>query len=446
MSGRKITVLGGGLAGLALAFEAGKRGIAAEVREASPVLGGLARSVRSEGFAFDLGGHRIFSHSADIIKWFMDLMGDRLHEVSRTSRILLGGRFFDYPLKPANAMFSLGPSKSVRIFSGYLKAAMSKGRPDRSFEDWIVNRFGRALFDIYFKPYTEKVWGLPCNEISADWASQRISLLNLYDAVKKAVFKPEKTPKTYASRFYYPAGGIGSIVDELARLAAGQGQQIVPGSRASSIRHKAGRIESVTFQGAGEIGVDHLVSTIPMTDLVKSLDPPAPAEVRSSAEALSYRAIICLFLMLDRKSVTKDTWIYIPDHGIPFSRIHEPRNWDPSMAPQGKTSLCLEVFCNPGDAVWNENPDGLFERCIGPLASMGFVSRGEVTAHLSEKVLNAYPVFKVGYKENLDRVLSYLAGFKNLTLLGRTGTYSYLNMDQVVEEAVSAAERLSRIG
>ena len=446
MSDKKITVLGGGLAGLAFAWEADKKGFPTEIHEADRHIGGLARTVGKNGYAFDLGGHRFFTDKEWIVDWVRDLLGDRLLEVPRKSRIYMAGRFFDYPLRPGNALWSMGAAMALKILAGYAISALRfpfKRLPDDSFEGWIINRFGRGLYEIYFEPYTEKVWGIPCSEISAEWAVQRISLMSLTDAVIKAVFQSEEGPKTYASRFYYPKGGVCGIPDELARRLSDAGHRIVTESRATRIVHRSGRVEAVQFGDGEETAVESVVSTIPVTDLVRMMDPPPPPEVMQAASMLSYRSIVCVFLLLDKPEVTDDTWIYFPDKETLFGRLHEPRNWDRSMVPEGKTSVCLEIFCNEGDDAWSMSDRDLLERCMEPLHRLGFVSREEVVDFFTERVPNAYPVFTVGYEENLERVFSFTGGIGNLELLGRTGAYLYHNMDQVIEDAIAKAEQIA---
>lgn len=435
---RSALILGGGLTGLTCADELTKTGVQVTLLEKQPVLGGLARNVLFDGGCFDLGGHRFFTGDRRMIDWLFELLGDRLLEVPRKSRIRLAGRYFDYPLRPFNALFGFGARRSARILADYLRAAWRRrlgGGTDLSLEDWVRGRFGRAMYELYFRPYSEKVWGLPCSQISGEWAAQRIQLLNLGDAVRRALL-PAGRPNTYASCFWYPRGGIGVIARTLADRVRERGGDIRTGREVTAVKRRDKRIEAV-IAGDESWSADVVISTLPLTDLARMLDTP-PDRVAP----LSYRALRCVFLTIDAPGVSDDSWLYFPEADVRFSRCHEPRNWDPGMAPPQKTSLCLEFHCGEGDAIWNLDPRRLAALCRDDLERLGLVAAGRIAGAHCENVSHAYPVFRVGFREQLAAVHEWLAAFDNLYPVGRTGAYRYENMDQVAAAAIALVRRL----
>ncbi len=436
---RTALILGAGLAGLTCAHELTRAGVAVTVLEKLPVVGGLARNVSYGGGRFDLGGHRFFTPKQELVDWLRGLVGDSLRQVGRKSRIRLGGRYFDYPLRPFNALSGFGLAGSARILADYaasrLRRALTTGE-EVSFEDWVVRRFGRRLFDIYFGPYTEKVWGLSCREISAEWAAQRIQLLNLSDAVVRALWRREDGPKTYAQSFWYPAGGIGVIGETLAACVREAGGVVRTDCAVERVTVRDGRVAEVAA-GGENWSADVVISTIPLTQLGHLVGAPADA-----LSLLSYRAIRCVYLVLAMPQVTDDSWIYFPERGIVFGRSHEPRNWGADLAPPGGTSLCLEVFCHEGDEVWQCDERELAARCIDDLARLGLIQAAQVTGAFSEHVPHAYPVYRVGFRQPLRAVLDHVQTVGNLHVLGRTGAYRYHNMDQVAEAALDLARKL----
>jgi len=436
---RAVLILGGGLAGLACADRLAAAGVAVTVLEKLPDVGGLARSIRFAGATFDLGGHRFFTEKPALLAWLRGVVGDGLREVERRSRILLRGRFFDYPLRPFNALSNFGARDSARIVADYLRCAVRRRRRaprESSFEEWIVNRFGPLLFETYFRPYTEKTWGLPCAEISAEWASERIQLLNLADAVWRTLPLVPR-PKTYATKFWYPTGGIGVVGERLAARLAAHGGTIVGDATVESLRVRDGRVAGVVANGRA-YEADAVISTLPLTALCRMLGAPDEATL----SRLSYRAIRCVCLVIDGARVTDDTWLYFSEAGVVFGRSHEPGNWDPTLAPPSGTSLCLEVFCNEGDDLWRRDEAELVDACVRDLRRLGLLRHGGEIQGRCVNVPHAYPVFRVGYRDAPRAALVAVAAVGNLHVVGRTGAYRYENMDQVAEAAIALADRL----
>jgi len=440
-----FVVLGGGLAGLTFALEAARRGRRVVVLESEDQVGGLARTLAFGDYRFDIGGHRYHSAWPEVTAWVLDVMDGDMLQVPRRSRICLNGRYVDYPLQFPNAFTALTLPDGARVLASYLGASLRHdgARPDVSFEDWVVRRFGRALYDIYFRPYTEKVWGMRCTELSADWASQRIGLPSLSAAVKGSLRRGASAPATLISHFLYPAPGIGTLPTRIAEKATATGRAAIHRhSRVLRLEHdgpamgwrvrysQAGRERAVTGQ--------QVVSTIPLDSLLRML-PLDDAAAPALSEALAYRSVICVFLAVDGPRVSSDTWTYFPDQHLAFGRTHEPPNWSPRMAPPGQTSICVEVFCSAGDEVWRR-PDGeLIDAVLADLERLGFLARSRVRDAWLFRAPHAYPIYRIGYAEHRRRALDILARWPTLHLVGRTGSFQYLNMDAVIKQALHLA-------
>ena len=443
-----IAIFGAGLAGLSIASELSENGRAVSIVEKNPYVGGLARSAEITGFLFDLGGHGLHSDKSSIIKKVEHILDDELHVVRRKSRILLNGNYFDYPLKAISAISSFGFAEGMKILTSYmLSAAKLKhaSQNEGSFEHWAISHFGSRMYEIFFKPYTEKVCGLPCSEMSAEWGIERVGIQNLFEAVRKAVFKLRNSPRTYASQFYYPKKGIGTIATKMAERIIKGNSKILLGWEVEEVRWNRGAIKSVLIYDGNrqvELVADQFISTIPITLFVSLMRPRIPPAVLEAAANLKYRALVCILLTVDRKSITEDNWIYFPDEGVIFTRVHEPRNWSEELVKDGKTSLCVEILCNQDNQIWRAPDELLVGRVIADLGRLRILQEDEVIGASVERVPNAYPLLKLGYRDHLAKLLDYLSQFKNLHLLGRTGMFKYWSMDQVIQEGMLKARDL----
>ena len=444
MAGETV-VLGGGLAGLAGAYALTQAGRRVQVLEGGDAVGGLARTVARDGFRFDLGGHRFFTHDVRVEAFVRELLGDELVTVPRASRIYLRGKWIEYPLRPLGALFGLGPSASAQILLGYAAARIARRlrpAPLVSLEDWVVAHFGRPLFELYFRDYSEKVWGIGCRDISAEWMAQRVQGLSLGAAIRHAFLPRGAALPTLVDRFSYPRLGIGSIAERL-RAAIERSNPIATGTRVVRVRHDGRRIEGVTVrrgEETRELCGDAFLSTIPLTQLIQALSPHAPVEVRAAAAQLRYRDLVIVAVMLERERATDQTWIYFPGKDIPFGRLHEPTNWSAAMAPPGRTLLVTERFCFRGDAAWNADDAELIETTVHHLEKLGFIRRHEVLDGMVLRIPAAYPLFEVGYQERSRIMCDYLGRFDNLQLAGRGGLFRYYNMDQAIASGLAAAE------
>jgi len=454
---KEVIILGAGLAGLGAAYTLSNLSSSSAtdilVIEADKTVGGLAKTVNYCGFSFDLGGHRFKTDNKKTEHLVRQLMKDELIVVRRSSKILLRDRYFDYPLKPLNAISGFGIPTVSRIILDYIVEQIRKrfrNSPVVSLEDWVVRNFGRTLFDIYFREYSEKVWGIDCKRICSEWMAQRIQKLSLGKAISKAIFTYNKNAsgeRTLASEFLYPSQGIGRIAERLTEEIE-KSSRVLTDSRIVRIDHSGDKIKSVTTR-AGQVGSqtfihkgNEFISSIPVATLVQLLKPGPPADVLEAAINLKYRDLVIVTIMLNRERVTDQTWIYIPEQKIPFGRIHEPTNWSCKMAPAGKTLLVTEHFCFRGDDTWSASDEGLAERTITSLVALGFIKRHEVIDKVVLRIPRAYPLFEVGYSEQHEKICNYLDRYNNLRLIGRGGMFRYYNMDHALESGITAAEEL----
>ena len=441
-----VLICGGGLAGLAAGHALALAGRDVVVLEREARVGGLARTIEHRGQRFDLGGHRLLTDSARVCELVREVVREPLLAVPRASKILLGGRYVDYPLQLLNAASGLGPAATLRVLYGYLVAQLAhrlRRRAIVSLEDWVVRHYGRPLFELFFKPYSEKVWGLDCTRISADWVAQRIQGLTLGMAIRRALSRPAANgPRTLASEFLYPARGIGSIAEGL-RAEIEQHGQVRTDSLVTRLVHRAGRIERVAVRHGGASAFYHareFISSLPLPVLVRRLWPAPPPPVLEAAARLRYRDLLLVAVRVARERVTDQTWIYLPGRDLTFGRVHEPKNWSPRMGAAGETLLVTEHFCCRNDSVWRTEDDALLERCIGELVALGLIRRADALDGLVVRVPCAYPLFEVGYTEACRVIADYLAGFANLHVVGRTGAFRYHNMDHAIESGLDAAD------
>ena len=454
-----VVVMGGGPAGLTAAWELTRHGAGAEVLEADPrFVGGIARTEEYQGFRFDIGGHRFFTKADEVREiWHQILDPSDWLSVSRMSRIYYRGKFFAYPLRAFDALAKLGVLQAALCVLSYLKARAFPRRDERSLEDWTINRFGERLYRIFFKTYTEKVWGMPCSEISADWAAQRIKGLSLTEAVRNAF--PTRTGgaktdrggeviKTLIDAFEYPRLGPGMMWEQATEQVRARGGSVELGARVAGVRHEDGLVTEVLVDRAGDrrdtvTGTDY-VSTLPMRELVEMLDPRAPDEVRAAAAALRYRDYLTVVLIVDRADCFPDNWIYIHDPSVAVGRVQNYKNWSPEMVPDpARTALGLEYFCSDGDGLWETPDDELIERAIREITQIGLAHRDEIADGTVVRMRKAYPVYDEDYKRNVALVREWLVvACANLQLVGRNGMHKYNNQDHSMMTALLAARNV----
>ncbi len=451
-------IAGGGPAGLTAAYELTKHSHACVVLEADPnLVGGISRTDQYKGYRFDIGGHRFFSKSDEVNRIWKEILGDEFITRNRLSRIYYDRKFFHYPLKPADALLKLGPIRSARILASYLKAKLRPIQPEKSLEDWVVNRFGRLLFEIFFKTYTEKVWGMPTSTISADWAAQRIKGLNLTKAVWNALFGSRKSGKngeiikTLIDRFEYPRLGPGQMWEAARDKVQQAGGAVHLDRRVVRIEHNDSAITALIAQDthgrAYRYEGRHFLSTLPIRHLIQSMSPQPPREVREAAESLNYRDFLTVVLIVDLPETFPDTWIYIHEPGVRLGRVQNFKNWSPHMVPDPKTSsLGLEYFCFEGDDLWTMSDSDLINLGRREIDAIGLVPAKLVIDGCVVRMPKAYPVYDDAYLNHLAKIRGWLKRFDNLELAGRNGMHKYNNQDHSMMTALLAARNILGLG
>jgi protoporphyrinogen oxidase len=440
-------ILGGGPSGLACAWELARHGRPVIILEREPRSGGLCSTLEKDGYRFDLGGHRFVSKNAELSRRIAELLGPDLLEQERRSVVLHDGRFFRYPLEPLDLVRALGLRENVRAFGGYgwqqCRRRLSPS-PDRTFEDWVVARFGRPLFERFFGPYTEKLWGIPATEISADWAAQRIGLMNLGDATLRLLGLRTRPIRTYARRYLYPRLGMGQLFSRLSEEVERLGARVILGADAIGFETRDRAVTAVRARIGGEtvsFPCAHVYSTIPLTSLVGRLDSSPNEAATLATSALRFRAIRFVNVLLAREMVTPNTWMYVADARYRIARIQEPKHRSPFMAPAGRTSLMLELPCDVNDQVWNADDDDILHACLDELGELGLRIRSDVVAAFSARVAHGYPIYRVGYEGHRQTLLSRVASYSNVTTGGRQGLFRYVFLDAAMEMGQIAARQ-----
>lgn len=446
--------MGAGPAGLTAAWELTNSQVPVVVLEADPEkVGGIARTASYKGFRFDIGGHRFFTKAPEVTKLWHEILDPQdWLTVPRLSRIYYRNKFFAYPLKPVDALTKLGIFQTILCLLSYAKAKVMPIKPEKSLEDWVTNRFGSKLYRIFFKTYTEKVWGIPCDQISADWAAQRIKGLSLVKAIRNAF---SRTPanaegeviKTLIEEFEYPRLGPGMMWETAVEKIEARGTPVHMASPVSSLRYGGGRlneIECTTPGGPETYRGTHFISSLPIRNLVRMMDPPAPADVLDAAEALSYRDYFTVVLVVGRRQLFPDNWIYIHDPSVRLGRIQNFKNWSPQMVPDpDKTALGLEYFCTVGDDLWTTPDEELIALGKKEVGILGLVDPGEVEDGTVVRMQKAYPVYDEHYENNVLVVRRFIEEqMPNLQLVGRNGMHKYNNQDHSMMTALLAARRI----
>ena len=430
---RSFVVIGGGPAGLTAAYELTRLGHKATVLERRDIPGGLARTETYNGFHFDMGGHRFFTKSEEVERVWKDVLRDEFLLRPRLSRIYYRKKFFYYPLKALDALAGLGPVEAVRIVLSYVRWRLVPHRREDTFEHWVTNRFGKRLFETFFKTYTEKVWGIPCSELKAEWAAQRIKDLSLKTVLVSLFVSPGKKVKTLIEEFHYPRLGPGMMWSAVADRIDRAGGEVLFGADVLRIERRERAILGVRVARNGHEetvrGTD-FISSMPVTELVKRLDPPAPAPVLEAARNLKYRDFLTVCLIVDKPTLFPDNWIYVHEPDVRVARIQNFKNWSPDMVPDpAKTSLGLEYFCNEGDPVWTMSDADLVELGRKEIDRIGLARYEDVEDGCVFRVPKSYPVYDAGYAEQLAVVREFVDTLTNCATVGRNGLHRYNNQD-----------------
>jgi protoporphyrinogen oxidase len=438
-----VAVLGAGPAGLTAAYRLAARGRPAVVFEATEALGGLAQTVVHEGYRFDLGGHRFFTKSQEVTDLWEEVLGLEMLVRPRLSRIYWRGRFIEYPLRAGDVIARVGPAELARCAASYTAARLRRRRPDVSFEDWVTARFGRRLFELFFKTYTEKVWGVPTGELRAEWAAQRIDGLSPWSALRSALpGRRGETPKSLIEEFRYPRLGPGQMWEEMARRIERAGGEIRLGAPVDGLLVEDNGVRAVTAAGE-ETPVAAAISSAPLRTVAGIADPAPPPAVTEAAQGLRYRDFLTVALTIEGEPPFPDNWVYVHDPRARVGRIQNYRAWSPWMTPDPRRScIGLEYFCFEGDDLWSRADGDLVALAREEIASLGLVPAERVADGHVVRVPKAYPIYDAEYAGRVAAIRAWLDGIPNLQQVGRNGLHRYNNSDHSMLTAMRAVENL----
>jgi protoporphyrinogen oxidase len=448
-----VLVVGGGPAGLTAAYLLAARGRAVTVVEAHPTLwGGISRTEEYKGYRFDIGGHRFFSKSEEVERLWDEILPEPMLERPRKSRIFYKRKFYSYPIRPFEALANLGVIEAVRCVVSYARARLFPIKPVRSFQDWVTNAFGFRLFSIFFKTYTEKVWGMDCREISADWAAQRIRGLSLSRAVLGAFARRSEdrhaTVKTLINTFRYPRLGPGMMWDAAAAKAAAGGATLLQGTKVTALQWNPASAEWAAAvegaRGSSILRATAVISSIPLGQLPQVLSPRLSDRAATSARALRYRDFLTVALIMRERERFDDNWIYVHDPSVRVGRIQNYKSWSPDMVPDASTACYgLEYFCNDGDDLWARPDAELVALAARELAQLGLASAEDVLDGVVVRQPKAYPVYDAEYEARVSDVREELQQrFPSFHPVGRNGMHKYNNQDHAMMTAMLTVENV----
>lgn len=444
-SAMRVGIIGAGPAGITAAYQLAKGGAAVEVFEAGPCVGGLSRTFDLWGQKVDLGPHRFFSNDHRVNDLWREVVGDDYRMVDRLTRIYYRGRFFHYPLRPANALFNMGVWNAAACLGSYAKEKVRPSYPagtDDSFESWVVGRFGRKLFEMFFKSYSEKLWGIPCDALDADFAAQRIKKFSLGEAVKAALGFGAGGHKTLVDQFAYPTGGTGLVYERMAAAVERLGSRVHLKTPVYRVLHESGRVHGVQLEAGDVRAFDHIISTMPLTLLVRGLGE-LPASVQHGVEQLRFRNTVLVFLRVRGVDLFPDQWLYVHSPELGTGRVTNFRNWVPELyGDSPDTILALEYWCYDEDDLWRADDAALIAQATQEMTATGLLGGAPVEAGHVHRVRRCYPVYGRGYRQHLAPVVEHLRQYENLHAIGRYGAFKYNNQDHSILMGVLAAENV----
>jgi protoporphyrinogen oxidase len=446
----RVVIVGAGPAGLTAAYQLVKAGVRPVVLESDDVVGGISRTVERDGWRFDIGGHRFFTKVPEVESLWHEILDDESFlQRPRMSRIFYRGKLFDYPLKAANALKGLGIVEAIRCVLSYLWARVSPPKDQSHFEGWVSARFGRRLYGIFFKTYTEKVWGVPATEIQADWAAQRIKNLSLFTAVYRAIVpaKGKKDVTSLIDEFQYPKYGPGMMWERCRDLVEARGGEVVMRTNVVAVEHRDGRAVAVVAERADGERVryecDHVISSMPIGHLLRAMSPSPAPDVVTSARRLKHRDFLTVALVVPVSQSFPDNWIYVHEPHVRLGRVQNFGSWSPYMVKEGFTCLGLEYFVNEGDDLWSMADDALVKFATDEIETLGLVQPGSVSAGYVVRMPKAYPVYDEEYVANVDALREWLAAnARNVQPVGRNGMHRYNNQDHSMMTAMLAVENI----
>lgn len=442
---KKVIVIGAGPAGLACAYQLSRQGVMVTVFEASDAVGGMAKSFDLWGQRVDLGPHRFFSNQKEINGFFKELIQDDFTLVNRQTRIFYNGKYFQYPLKFSNVLRNLSLVTIFQILWDYAIQTIKPIKNPKNLEEWISNRFGKKLYTIFFKHYSEKLWGVKCTQIDADWAAQRIKTLSLTQAVISAIFNNKGNKhKTLVDQFAYPKNGSGTLYERAAKaIETNHGNVQLNTPIKNVLVDSNDKVYGVALTDGSVVEADYVVSTMPLTHLVKGFNE-VPKQVEVAIQSLFFRNTILVYFEIEEKDLFEDNWLYIHSPNVKLGRITNFRNWCPSLN-KGKnaTILALEYWCFEADPIWSQNEDDIIDLAKAELLSINLTPKKTTIINAKiVKVPKCYPVYETGYQEKLDVIINYLKRYENLMPIGRYGSFKYNNQDHSIYMGLMAAEKI----
>lgn len=450
MNSSPVIIIGGGPAGLTAGYELMKHGRKSVVLEKSDKVGGISRTETYKGYRFDIGGHRFFTKVGEVQAVWKEILADDFIQTPRLSRIYYDGRFYDYPLSLFKTLKNLGSIRSFLILVSYLQAKAKKFlklRPEpETFEEWVTDCFGERLYKTFFKTYTEKVWGIPCSQIRADWAAQRIKNMSLKEAVLNAIFG-SKNAKSLIKKFDYPRLGPGMMWERCQDLLEADGSPVYLNTEVLRVEREGTLIKQVIAkQGDRVLNLkgDHFINSMPITALVHRLDPLPPEEILTAARSLKYRDFLIVSLIIDCPHLFPDNWLYIHSPEFKVGRIQNFKNWSPEMVPDAtKTCLGMEYFCSEGDELWEMADEELIQQASQEITRLDLgVEAKDVIDGCVIRQFKAYPVYDGEYRKHLQILQDYVKSFENLQTVGRNGMHRYNNQDHSMLTALLAAKNI----
>ena len=442
-----LIIIGAGPAGLTAAYQLSESNKKVLVLEKKSQVGGLAETKVFGPYRYDIGPHRFFTKNKEVYELFLEMLGNDAVSVDRKTRILFNNSYFDYPLTPLNALFGLGFSESVFIGFSYLFARVKSYlgfSKINNFEDWVVDRFGKKLFNNFFKNYTEKVWGINCKDIGSDWAAQRIKGLSLSTAIKFALFpNSKKRPKTLVDKFYYPRLGAGMLWEKFEEHVTNKGIEVIKNKKVTAVK-KAEDSFSIIYEDSkrNKITVEtkNVFFSNPLLEFISIYDSDVPQSVIDSAKSLNYRNHVSVHITIDKK-LFDDNWIYIHSPELDMARISDFTNFSDDMSEAGTYPLTLEYFCFEDDDIWNKQNKDIIDFALNELINI-FDDKFNVIHTEVSRNANAYPVIKTGYQEHIDVIKDWLSSLPNITAIGRSGMFKYNNQDHAMATGLYAARTL----
>ncbi|MHB8657426.1 MAG: NAD(P)/FAD-dependent oxidoreductase [Solirubrobacteraceae bacterium] len=440
-----VVVLGGGPAGLTAGYLLAKRGKPVIVLESTDQVGGIARTEVRDGYRFDLGGHRFFTKVREVDDLWHEIMKEEFLKRPRQSRIFWRNKFLEYPLQGMDVIRKLGPWELFLCGLSYLWAAMKPKGNEDTFEQWVTNRFGRRLFNHFFKSYTEKVWGVSTNEIRAEWAAQRIKGLSFFSAAMSAFFGNRGNKiKSLISEFNYPRFGPGQMWEQMTDDIRAHGGEVRLNAPVTRLRVASGGRVTEVVAGGETLTPSHVISSLPLRTTVGIAEPEAPADVRDAARGLRYRDFLTVALVIEGEDLFPDNWIYIHEPGVRVGRIQNFRSWSPWMVPEGSTdaSIGMEYFCFEGDDLWNMADDDLVAFATREIQQLGLAKANHVKFGFAVRVHKAYPIYDAEYAERVAKIRGWLEGIPNLIQVGRNGLHRYNNSDHSMLTAMRAVDNV----